>query len=146
MNVIIEERTDVSPLRIIAGGFASTVVVTMMMYVGARMMLGAPMDIAGELAGMLSVPWAAGMVMHFVLGTFVFSFAYALIVGPRLPGNAVFRGLTWGVALWLVAMLVMSPMMGKGLFMGGMPPAIASLMGHAVMGIVLALIVPVGDR
>jgi hypothetical protein len=143
MNAVTEERTDVSPLRILLGGVASTVVVTMMMYFGARMMLGAPMDIAGELSGMLGLPWMAGMVMHLVLGMVVFSFAYALIVGPRLPGNAVVRGLIWGTLLWIVAMLVMSPMMGKGIFMGAMPPAVASLMGHLAMGVVLALIVPV---
>jgi hypothetical protein len=146
MNTLIEERPDITAPRVLLGGLASTVVVTMMMYFGARMMLGAPMDIAGELAKMLSLPWMAGMVMHFVLGTVVFSFAYALIVGPRLPGNAVVRGLIWGAFLWIVAMLVMSPMMGKGIFMGAMPPAVASLMGHLAMGVVLALIVPVSAR
>lgn len=146
MTLIVETKTDTTPVRILLGGFVSTVIVTMIMYVGARMMLGAPMDIAGELSKMLGMPWAVGMVMHFFIGTVVFAFAYALIVGPRLPANAVVRGVIWGAMLWLVAMLVMSPMMGKGFFMGAVPVAMASLMGHLVMGVVLALIVPVSAR
>jgi hypothetical protein len=58
----------------------------------------------------------------------------------------VVRGLTWGALLWIVAMLVMSPMMGKGIFMGAVPTAVASLMGHLAMGVVLALIVPVTKK
>ena len=142
----MKDEKGIPPLRVLAGGFAATVVVTMMMYFGARMMLGAPMDIAAELGAMLNMSWCVGMMMHFIIGTVIFSFAYALIVGPLLPGSAVARGLTYGALLWLVAMLAMSPMMGQGIFMGAMPPAAASLMGHLAMGVVLALIVPVSAR
>lgn len=43
-------------------------------------------------------------------------------------------------------MVAMSPMMGKGFFMVGMPPAVASLVGHLAYGLVLGLIVPVSAR
>ena len=132
--------------RTLAGGLVATIVVTAMMYFGASMMLGAPMDIAGELAAVLGIPWSLGMVVHFMIGTVVFSFAYALVVGPRLPGHAAIRGLIWGFVLWLLAMLAMSPMMGKGMFMGAMPQAVASLLGHLAYGVVLGLIVPVSAR
>lgn len=145
-NALAGDSIRVAPLRTLAGGLAATLVITAMMYFGAPMMTGAPMDIANELSAMLGVPWLLGMIMHFVLGTVIFSFAYALVVGPRLPGPAAIRGMIWGLVLWLVAMLAMSPMMGKGLFMGGMPPAIASLVGHLAFGLVLGLIVPVSAR
>ena len=127
---------------ILIGGFAATVVITLMMYFGARMMLGAPMDIAGELGAMLGLPWPVGMAIHFALGTVVFSYIYSFI-GNRLPGPNVVGGVLWGILLWVVAMLVTSPMMGKGFFMGGIPAAMASLLGHVAYGAVLALIVPV---
>lgn len=95
MNAVVEDHVRVAPLRTLAGGLAATIVMTAMMYFGAPRMLGAPMDIAGELGAMLNAPWLLGMVMHFVLGTVVFSFAYALVVGPRLPGHPAIRGMVW---------------------------------------------------
>ena len=47
--------------RFLIGGFAATIVITMMMYFGAPIMTEAPMDIAGELARMLGVPWMLGL-------------------------------------------------------------------------------------
>jgi len=129
--------------RTLIGGFAATIVITLMMYFGASMMIGAPMDIAGELARMIGAPWLLGMVMHFVLGTAIFAFAYVFVAPMILPGNAPIRGMTWGIVLWLVAMLMMSPMMGKGLFMGAMPAAVASLVGHLAYGLTLGMIVPI---
>ena len=128
--------------RILMGGFAATIVITFMMYFGASIMIGAPMDIAGELARMIGAPWILGMLIHFALGTATFSFAYAIVAPRFLPGNAAVRGLIWGVVLWLVAMLMMSPMMGKGLFMGATPAAVASLVGHLAYGLTLGMIVP----
>lgn len=127
--------------QILAGGLVGTIAITVMMYFGAAMMLGAPMDIAGELARMIGVPWMLGLVIHFVLGTVVFSCAYGLVAEKFLPGSGALSGLAWGLLLWLVAMLMMSPMMGKGLFMGAMPPAIASLAGHIAYGLILGAIV-----
>ncbi len=137
----ITKHIDTS--RTLMGGFAATIVITLMMYFGASMMIGAPMDIAGELARMIGAPWIFGMLIHFVLGTATFSFAYAFAAPRFLPGNAPIRGISWGIALWLVAMVMMSPMMGKGLFMGAMPVAMASLVGHLAYGLTLGMIVPI---
>ena len=146
MNQIVEAISPPKVSRILFGGFAASIVITMMMYFGASMMLGAPMDIAGELARMIGAPWMVGMVIHFVLGTAIFSFGYAIVAPRLLFGSAPIRGMTWGVVLWLVAMLMMSPMMGKGLFMGAMPAAVASLMGHLGYGLTLGMIVPVSPK
>ncbi|MGI9302834.1 MAG: DUF6789 family protein [Gammaproteobacteria bacterium] len=139
--VVVPARFDTG--RVLIGGFAATIVITLMMYFGASMMTGAPLDIAGELSGMIGAPWIVGMVIHFALGTVAFSFAYAFVVCRFLPGSAALRGVMWGVILWLVAMLIMGPMMGKGLFMGATPAAIASLAGHIAYGLTLGLIVPI---
>ena len=146
MSYIATKDRPSGSIRVLIGGFAATIVITMMMYFGASMMIGAPMDIAGELSSMIGTPWITGMIAHFVLGTVVFSFAYARLVSGLLPGPPPVRGMIWGVVLWLIAMLIMSPMMGKGLLMGGTKPAVASLLGHLAFGLVLGMIVPIYSK
>lgn len=143
MNQIMAALVQIEKGRVLIGGVAATIIITMMMYGGASMMLGKPMDIAAELAQMIGVPWIFGMAIHVVLGIVAFSFAYVMIAPRFLPWNAAVSGLTWGFVLWLLAMLITSPMMGKGLFMGAMPVAVASLAGHLAYGLTLGLIVPI---
>jgi len=81
-----------------------------------------------------------GMIMHLLLGIVIFSLAYASVARQWLPGPNVARGILWGLVLWIVAMFVMSPMMGKGLFMGGMPQGVAAFFAHAVYGALLGSI------
>lgn len=123
------------------GGLLGTIAMTMMMYFLAPMMLGTPMDLAGELARILHVPWSMGMVVHFVLGVVIFPLIYLMFLRDRFPGPSPVRGLIWGLVLWMVAMLMMSPVMGKGLFMGGAKPALVSMMAHAVYGLLLGVVV-----
>lgn len=127
--------------RVLLAGLAATLLLTLMMYQGAPMITGKAMDIAGELSVMMNLSWGMGMAVHFILGVLMFPAAYVLVAQSRLPGTAVITGTLWGLLLWAVAMLIMSPMMGKGVFMGAVPAAMASLMGHAVYGGVLGAII-----
>lgn len=129
-------------VRTLSGGLAGTLAMTLMMYVAAPMM-GLNMDIAAMLGGMLGIGWAGGMLMHFVNGVVIFPVIYAVVLYPRLPGTAAIKGTAWGVILWLIAQLVVMPMMGGGLFstaMGGMMAAAGSLVGHAIYGALLGVI------
>jgi Family of unknown function (DUF6789) len=128
--------TKPSVTRAILGGFVGTVAMTMMMYLIAPMM-GVKMDIAGSLAGMLGVPWAVGLVIHFLNGSVVFPLIYALVLFRYLKGGPAVRGITWGVVLWLMAQLLVMPMIGAGVFssrMGGIMAVAASFMAHVVYG------------
>src|SRR3970040_211131 len=103
--------------RAVLGGFVGTAMMTAMMYFVAPMM-GLNMDIAAMLGSMLGGSWAAGMAMHFVHGTVI----YAYVLYAMLPGNPAVKGALWGVVLWLLAQVVVMPMMGGGFFsmaMGG---------------------------
>jgi hypothetical protein len=122
--------------RAIFGGFVATIVMTLMMYVVSPMM-GIEMDIAQMLGSMLGGSWAAGLMMHFVNGTIVFPLLFGLVLYKWLPGTPVVKGLAWGAILWLVAQVMVMPMMGAGLFssaMGGMMAAGGSLIGHLAYG------------
>jgi hypothetical protein len=80
------------------------------------------------------------MVMHFVNGTLIFPAIYAYALIGILPGSPVVKGTLWGITLWLLAQIVVMPMMGGGLFsaaMGGMIAAIGSLVGHLLYGSIL---------
>ena len=128
--------------RSIAGGFAGTLAMTMVMYVVAPMM-GLHMDIAAMLGSVLGGSWTAGLVMHFVNGSLIFPAIFAFVLFNRLPGPSTAKGTVWGVALWLMAQLIVMPMMGAGLFsshVGGMMAAAGSLVGHLLYGSLLGAI------
>jgi hypothetical protein len=128
--------------RAILGGFAGTIVLTMLMYIAAPLMGIPKMDIAGMLGSMLG-GWSMGMVMHLFNGIVLFPLIYTFVVFSKLRGTPATKGILWGVALWLVAGLMVMPMMGAGLFgmaNGGMMATVASLMGHVAYGALLGII------
>jgi uncharacterized membrane protein YagU involved in acid resistance len=128
--------------RAIAGGFAGTLALTMIMYVAAPMM-GLHMDIAAMLGSVLGGSWTAGLVMHFVNGSLIFPAIFTFVLFNRLPGSSTAKGTLWGIALWLMAQAIVMPMMGAGLFsshVGGMMAAAGSLVGHLLYGSLLGAI------
>jgi len=128
--------------RAILGGFTGTLAITFLMYVGAPMMGLPKMDIAAMLGSMLG-GWAMGMAMHFINGTLIFPLIYAYLLFGRLPGSPYLKGILWGVTLWILAQLIVMPMMGAGVFglkAAGMMSAVGSLMGHVIYGALLGWI------
>jgi hypothetical protein len=132
--------------RSMVGGFVGTAVMTAMMYMVAPMM-GLHMDIAQMLGSMLGNNWMAGMMMHFVNGTIIFPLIYAYVLYQWLPGAPTAKGTSWGVILWLLAQVMVMPMMGGGFFsmaMGGMMAAMGSLIGHVLYGSILGAVAGTG--
>ena len=128
-------------IRALIGGFAGTVLFTMMGLFVAPHVIGQPMDVAALMAPMLGGSHTAGMIAHFVIGTVVFPITY-LVLGIRtLPGPAWLRGAIFLIPLYLVAMVVDMPILGQGLFFGSPPKAMVALMGHVVFGLVMGAII-----
>jgi uncharacterized membrane protein YagU involved in acid resistance len=128
--------------KAVIAGFAGTVAMTLMMYLVAPMM-GLKMDIAAMLGSLMGGNWTAGMMLHFTNGSIVFPAIYTYILYARLPGSPAARGTLWGIGLWMLAQVVVMPMMGGGLFssaMGGMMAVMASLAGHIAYGSLLGAI------
>jgi uncharacterized membrane protein YagU involved in acid resistance len=129
--------------KAILGGFLGTVLITLMMYYVAPLMTGQRMDIAAMLGSMMGNNWSLGLMAHFLNGTIIFPAIFVFALYKVLPGSPWLKGTLWGAALWLVAQVVVMPMMGGGLFsasMGGMKAVIGSLMGHIVYGLTLGAI------
>jgi uncharacterized membrane protein YagU involved in acid resistance len=84
--------------------------------------------LADQMGGNVMLGWAG----HLMIGT-VLAVIYA-VVAPSLPGVPALRGALFGLAPWLVAMVIMMPMMGMPMFGGAMAAAMGSLIGHLVYG------------
>jgi hypothetical protein len=128
--------------KAVLGGFIGTLGITAMMYWAGPLMGIGKMDIAQGLGTMLGIGWAGGMLLHFLNGTVIFPTIYVLLLYRRLPGPPVVKGLVWGAILWLLAQLVVIPMMGGGLLsanMGGAMAALGSLVGHLAYGALLGV-------
>jgi uncharacterized membrane protein YagU involved in acid resistance len=88
--------------------------------------------LAGAMGGFTILGWAG----HLMIGV-VLALIYANVVLRLLPGHPAARGALFSLAPWLMAQIVVMPMMGMGLFSGSMIMAGGSLVGHLVYGAVL---------
>lgn len=127
---------------IIKSGVIATAIMTMMMLIAP--MMGMPkMPIGNMLAGFMGLPVAVGWMMHFVIGT-VLAAGYVLFLKAKLPGNDLVKGILYGLIPFMMAQLVVMPMMGAGIFSShtGAPMmmVIGSLAGHMVYGGSLGLL------
>lgn len=128
-------------IRALLGGFVGTVVFTMMGKFLAPHIIGHPMDVAALMAPMLGGSHTVGVIFHFVTGTVVFPIAY-LILGLRyLPGPVFLRGAIFLIPLYLVAMVVVMPILGQGFFFDSPPKAMVALIGHLAFGICMGAII-----
>ena len=128
-------------VRALIGGFVGTLVFTLMGKFLAPHVIGQPMDVAALMAPMLGGSHLVGVIAHFALGTVVFPIAYLVIGVDRLPGPYWLRGVLFLIPLYLIAMIVVMPILGQGLFFGSLPKAMVALMGHVALGLVMGAII-----
>jgi uncharacterized membrane protein YagU involved in acid resistance len=125
-------------LRAVAAGIVGTAVMTAVGVWAAPLMGMPPMNPAEMLAMQFGGMMALGWIMHFGIGI-VLALIYAF-VAPRLPGPPALRGALYGLAPFLVAQIVVMPMMGMPVFSGSIAMAMGSLIGHLVYGGVVGAI------
>ena len=120
--------------RAVLAGLAGTAAMTMLMLLAPGMGMP-PMNMGAMLGSVMGGSVALGWVAHFMIGT-VLALTYAVWFAARLQGAPAVRGATFGLLPWLMAQLVVMPMMGIGFFSGSVLAAGGSLMGHLVYGAV----------
>jgi uncharacterized membrane protein YagU involved in acid resistance len=118
--------------KTVIGGVVGTVLMTLVGLFVAPMMGMPPMNPAKMLASAMGDMIALGWMAHFMIGI-VLAAGYALVT-QYLPGQGWVRGLIYSVAPWLMAQLIVIPMMGMSLFSGAMNVAVGSLVGHLIYG------------
>ncbi len=124
--------------RAVVAGLFGTAVMTLLMLMAPAMGLP-PMNIGSMLGSVMGGSLFLGWMAHLVIGT-VLAIGYAALFAARLPGPGFVRGALYGLAPWIVAQLVVMPMMGTGVFGGSFGAAFGSLMGHLVYGAVLGAV------
>ncbi|MGH2567669.1 MAG: DUF6789 family protein [Bacteroidota bacterium] len=123
-------------------GVLGTIAMTIMTMVSP--MMGMPeMDIPQMLAGFMGFPVVVGWLAHFMIGT-TFGLVYAYLFVGKLPGAPWIKGALYGLFPWLLAQIMVNPMMGAGVFATNtdapMMMVMGSLIGHLVYGAVVGLV------
>ncbi len=139
----------------VVAGIIGTLIISMVMAMGPKM--GMPkMDIVGMLGSMFNPNGNTplGWVIHLMMGV-VFAIIYAALWSFGFGSATVVGGLLFGVVHWFVVGTMMGamPMMHAGikagqtsapgilmLNNGGLMGFMGGLIGHAIYGIVVALI------
>ena len=131
----------------IVAGFVATVVLSALMLVKGMMGLMPNLDVVQMLSSMAHADMGTpalpvvGWVLHFMIGSFAWGGAFAVLYA-RIPGDsALAKGMIFGSAAWLLMMVMVMPMAGAGFFglsLGIMAP-VATLMLHWVLGAALGL-------
>jgi len=124
--------------RAVAGGVVGTLVMTAVGLWVAPMMGIPAMNPAAMLAGAMGGNAALGWMGHFMIGV-ILAVIYAF-VAPYLPGPPAARGALYGVAPFLMAQMVVIPMMGMPLFSGSASLAMGSLVGHLIYGAIVGAV------
>ncbi|MBE9524169.1 MAG: hypothetical protein IMY76_03660 [Chloroflexi bacterium] len=141
----------------IIAGLIGTVVITMFMSMAPKM--GMPkMDMVGMLGSMFGTPSnrGLGLFIHLMMGV-VFGLVYAYLWSAGVGSATLVGGIVFGIVHWLATGMMMAPMPlmhagiksgdvpAPGAYMiknGGMKSFMGGLVGHAVFGLVVALIYP----
>lgn len=131
MSLTPEDAVNINYGRAILAGIVGTAVMTVVA-MAAPMMGMPPMNPADMLAAQMGGNVMLGWLGHFMVGT-ILAIIYAA-VAPFLPGAPWQRGALYSLAPWLLAQVVVMPMMGMGLFSGSMLAAGGSLLGHLIYG------------
>ncbi len=118
--------------RAALAGIIGTVMMTVVGLYAAPLMGIPAMNPADMLADQMGGNAVLGWIGHFMIGV-IFAEVYAVVAGS-LPGPVVVRGALFALAPWLLAQVVVMPMMGMGLFSGDMTMAMGSLIGHIING------------
>jgi len=120
----------------VAGIFGTLVMTVVGLWIAPLMGLP-PMNPADMLAGAMGGSIGLGWMAHLMIGV-VLAFIYAAVAG-FLPGAPGVRGALFAIAPFLVAQIMMMPMMGMPIFSGSVAMAMGSLVGHLIYGAVVGV-------
>jgi len=122
--------------RVIGAGLLGTFAMTAVGLYAAPLMGIPAMNPADMLAGKMGGITILGWMGHLMIGI-VLALAFAKVFLGRLPGPPFARGALFSLIPWLMAQVMVMPMMGMPVFSGSMAMAGGSLFGHLVYGAVL---------
>ena len=126
--------------KVIGAGIVGTLAMTAMGVWIAPMMGIGKMNPADMLASQMGGNVLLGWMGHLMIGV-ALALIYAAVAASRLPGPPAIRGAAFALVPWLMAQVVVMPMMGMPLFSGSATVAGGSMLGHVVYGAVVGGII-----
>ena len=128
--------------RGIGAGLAATMVLSMIMVAKGMMGLMPELNVIAMLSSMMNSVPIVGWIVHFMIGMLAWGLGY-VAVSRYLPGRTdLAKGISFGIAAWLMMMLMIMPMAGAG-FLGlkiGMMAPVMTLVLHVIYGAVLGYV------
>jgi uncharacterized membrane protein YagU involved in acid resistance len=136
-------KTQLSIKSALVAGFAGTIAMTAFTFMAPLM--GFEMDIPKMLAGTMGAPIIVGWLAHFMVGEILAINFATLFLSKTNKVSDTKSGALFGIIPWLVAQIMVMPMMTimagggflAGLFSGSPMIAMASLVGHLIYGAIL---------
>src|SRR5499427_8786291 len=122
--------------KAMVGGLLGTLLQTIMVYGVAPMLAGQSMDVAA-ITGYACAP---SLLAHLLSGSVLFPLGYVWLSSRAFSGPPVLQGMLWAGLLWVVAEVIMAPMLSVEVFstaLGGVPAALRALLGYLVYGATL---------
>ena len=106
---------------------------------GVQMLLAGMMPMIAQMVGSESI--VLGFIIHMLISAFIGG-TYG-VIAARLPRTLLVQvagGLIWGIIWWVLgALIIMPTVLGMGEMVLNVEPALGSLIGHSVFGIILAV-------
>ena len=126
----------------IVAGFAATAALSMIMIAKGIMGLMPQLNVIAMLGSMMNTTTTFGWAVHLMIGIIAWGIGFAVAYNI-LPGRSnLTKGVSFGIAAWLMMMLAIMPMAGAGLFglkLGMMAP-VMTFMLHVIYGAVLGFV------
>ena len=114
----------------------------MIMVAKGMMGLMPELNVITMLGSMMNTAPVVGWVIHFMIGMIAWGIGFAFFFNVLPSDSNLTKGISFGIAAWILMMVVIMPMAGAGLFgldMGMMAP-VMTLMLHVIYGAVLGLV------
>jgi uncharacterized protein DUF6789 len=125
--------------RGIVAGLIATAVLSVIMIMKGMMGLMPQLNVIAMLGSMMGTSSAIAWAIHFMIGAVAWGAGFAILFN-LLPGkSSTGKGISLGLAAWLMMMFLVMPMAGAGMFgmnMGMMAP-VMTLVLHVIFGAVL---------
>ncbi len=139
-------KSQFSISKAVFSGIIATIIMTLFTYMGQLMNI--KMNIPKMLSSMFGGNLMMGWLMHFMIGVFL-AISYGAIFYTKLKIDSLWlRGAAFGILPWLMAQIIVMPMMSmmngmpysSGLFSGSFMLATGSFVGHLIFGAVVGFL------
>jgi hypothetical protein len=122
--------------KAMGGGLLGTLLQTIMVY-GLAPLIAGPSMAGAVITGHACAP---SLLVHLLSGSVLFPLGYVWLSSRAFAGPPVLQGMLWAGLRWLVAEVIMAPMLSVEVFstaLGGVPAALRALLGYLVYGATL---------